>query len=200
MPEEKVKKTPIWIWIVVAALVVIIAAVVVWAITKKDDTKTAETTTETEKSAVVIPDGWKGFTSNKYHFSLSYPADYTIAEGPTGTLKFTKGSTELIDMYVYAANGDESGMMTSTEALYIDDAKGYMIMDSVVQSKVAGATAKTVLGKFGKNAGISQTHEGVIGSTTFFAKNDALYVFDSYDNGDAIAAKNFTDLFPTISF
>jgi len=199
MPEEKAGKKPIWIWIVVAALVVIIAAVVIWVLAKKDDTDT-KTTTEVEKTSVVIPSGWKGFTSNKYHFSLSYPADYTIAEGPTGTLKFTKGSTELIDMYVYAANGDEAGMMTSTEALYTDDAKGYMIMDAVVQSKVAGATAKTVSGKFGKNAGISQTHEGVTGSTTFFAKNDALYVFDSYDNGDAVAAKNFTDLLGTISF
>lgn len=200
MPQEEVKKTPVWIWIVVAVLVVIIAAVAVWALTKKDDTKTTETTTEVEKPTVVIPEGWKGFTSNKYHFSLSYPADYTIAEGPTGTLKFTKGSTELIDMYVYSANGDEAGMMTSTEALYTDDAKGYMIMDAVVQSKVAGITCKTVSGKFGKNAGISQTHEGVIGSTAFFSKNDAQYVFDSYDNGDAVATKNFTDLLGTISF
>jgi hypothetical protein len=199
MPQEEVKKTPIWIWIAVVALVLVIAGVAIWFLTKKSNTDT-KTTKETEKATVVIPSGWKGFTSNKYHFSLSYPADYTIAEGPTGTLKFTKAGTEMIDMYALAANGDEAGMMTSTEALYTDDVKGYMIMDSVVQSKVAGATTKTVLGKFGKNAGTSQTHEGVLGSTTFFAKNDALYVFDSYDNGDAAAAKIFTDLLGTISF
>ncbi|MEI8061557.1 MAG: hypothetical protein WCG99_04700 [Candidatus Berkelbacteria bacterium] len=200
MPEEKVKKTSVWVWVGVAVIVLVVAAVAIWALTKKDDTTTTETTTEVAKPTVVIPDGWLGFTSQKYHFSLSYPSDYTIAEGPTGTLKFSKAGTELIDMYVYAANGDEDGMMTSTEALYTDDAKGYMIMDAVVQSKVAGITCKTVSGKFGKNAGISQTHEGVLGSTAFFTKNDAQYVFDSYDNGDAVAAKNFTDLLGTISF
>jgi len=194
MEEEAKQGSKAWIWILIVALI-IIAGVAVWFFTKNDGS-TASTETKTE---VVIPDGWKGFTSSKYGFSLSYPSDYTIEESAVGTLKLTKGSVEMIDLYVYAANGDEAGMMTSQEALYTDDAKGYMIMDEVIQGKVGSVTSKTVNGKFGKNAGVSQTHEGVTGSTTFFANDDKLFIFDSYDNGDAIAKQNFTDFLATIS-
>ena len=201
MPEEEKKKSSVWTWVAVAAVIVVLVAVSIWYFTRdnNEESTTVETEQE-EETSVVIPDGWLGFTSQKYGFSLSYPSDYTIAEGPTGTLKFTVDGTELIDMYVYAANGDEEGMMTSQESLYTDDTKGYMIMDSVVQSKVAGATAKSVYGQFGKNAGISQTHEGTKGIVTFFPKNDAIFIFDSYDNGKEAAVKNFTDLLGTISF
>lgn len=201
MAEEKKEGLSLWIKIVIA-LVVVAAIFGVWKLTSSKDEandKTTETAA-TAKSEVVIPDGWKGFTSSKYRFSLSYPADYTITEGSAGTFKMTKGSDEMIDFYAYAANGDEAGMMTSQEALYTDDEKGYMIMDSVVQSKIGGITAKTVYGKFGKNAGVSQTHEGVTGSATFLATDDKLYIFDSYDNGDEIAKKNFEDFLKTISW
>lgn len=202
MPEEEAKKSSVWTWVVVGVVVIVLAAVAFWYFTRDNEEESAESTTteQEEEVSVVIPDGWLGFTLQKYGFSLSYPSDYTIAEGPTGTLKFTKEGVEMIDMYVYAANGDEEGMMTSTEALYTNDTKGYMIMESVVQSKVAGATAKSIYGQFGKNAGISQTHEGTKGIVTMFAKNDMLFIFDSYDNGKDAAVKNFTDLLGTISF
>lgn len=193
---EEAKKSSLWIWIVV--VVVVIAGLAIWYFTRNDES--VSDVAQTEETAITIPDGWLGFTSNKYHFSLSYPSDYTLTEGSTGTLKLTKDSTEMIDMYVYAANGDEAGMMTSQENLYTDDSKDYMIMDSVVQGKVAGIDAKTVSGKFGKNAGVSQTHEGVMGSSAFFATDDKLFIFNSYDNGDPIAQKTFTDLLGTISF
>lgn len=202
MPEEEKKKSSVWTWVAVVAVIVVLAAVSIWYFTKDTEEESTDTATEQqdEESAVVIPDGWLGFTSAKYGFSLSYPSEYTIAESAVGTLKFTQNGTEMIDMYVFAANGDEEGMMTSQENLYTDDTKGYMIMDSVVQSKVAGVTAKSIYGSFGKNAGVSQTHEGARGIATFFAKNDKLFIFDSYDNGDETAVKNFTDFLGTISF
>jgi hypothetical protein len=199
--EKKVEKKDSKVWYFVITIIVVLAIVgaVIWYFSKKTDDTTTDSTA-TEKVTVTIPDGWKGFTSSKYHFSLSYPSDYTLAESAVGTLKFTKGGTEMIDMYVYAANGDEAGMMSSTEALYSDDTKGYMIMDSIVQGKVAGFTAKTINGKFGKNAGVSQTHEGITGSAAMFTTDNKLFIFDSYDNGDTVATKNFTDFLGTISF
>ena len=202
MPEEEKKRSSVWTWVAVVAVIVVLAAVSIWYFTKDTEEELTDTTAEQqeEESAVVIPDGWLAFTSAKYGFSLSYPAEYTIAESAVGTLKFTQNGTEMIDMYVYDANGDEEGMMIAQEKLYTDDTKGYMIMESVIQSKVAGATAKSVYGQFGKSAGVSQTHEGTKGIVTFFPKNNAIFIFDSYDNGKEAAVKNFTDLLGTISF
>lgn len=194
--EEKKQGSSAMIWVSVVIIVVVIGAAI-WYLTRSKGETTGQTSTE--QAAVTIPDGWKGFTSSKYGFSLSYPSDYTLAEGSTGTLKLTKDGKEMIDLYVYAANGDEAGMMNSQEALFTDDTKGYMIMDSVVQGKIGGVTSKTVYGKFGKNAGVSQTHEGVTGASAFFTNDDKLFIFDSYDNGDAVAQKVFTDLLASIS-
>jgi hypothetical protein len=199
--ETKTKKsTPGWIWILIVVIVVA-AGLTAWFMTRGEETEaTTETETASATVTATIPDGWKGFTSNKYGFSLSYPSDYTLAEGPTGTIKLTKGTTEMVDMYVYAANGDGAGMMKSQEAMYTDETKGYMIMDEVIQTKVAGLAATTVNGKFGKNAGISQTHEGTTGSVVFFIQDDKQFTFDSYDAGDATARKTFTDILASISF
>jgi len=195
--EEKVKKRkPVWIWVLI--IVVIVAALATWFLTREKNDTTD--TSQTDQAVVTPPEGWQKYSSSKYKFSLYHPADYIVTEGATGTIKLTKGSAELIDLYVYAANGDPEGMMTSQEALYTDDAKGYMVADEAIQIKVANQNARIVNGKFGKNAGISQTHEGVTGSAIFFAKNDNFFVIDSYDRGDQAAKKNFDDLIATVDF
>lgn len=200
MAEERKEGLSLWVKIVVA-LVVVAAIFGVWKLTSKKDSSVDTKATETAKSEVVIPDGWKGFTSNKYHFSLSYPSDYTLTESAVGNISLTKGDKEVIDLYVLAANGDEAGMMTSTEALYTDDAKGYMIMDSVVQGKVANFTSKTINGKFGKNASKTQgAHDGETGSAVIFTTDDKLFTFSSYDNGDETLKKNFEDFLKTIGW
>jgi len=198
--EKKAKKgMPGWIWVVIVIAIVAIGAI--WFFTKGESSDSSDSqSTATATFTPTIPAGWTGFTSNKYGFSMSYPSDYSLAEGATGTIKLSKGETEMVDMYVYATNGDGDGMMKSQEAMFTDETKGYMIMDEVIQTKVAGLNATTVNGKFGKNAGISQTHEGVTGGSCFFVEGDRQFIFDSYDNGDATAQKNFTDILASISF
>ena len=164
MEDETKKKSKAWIWII-AAVIVVFAGLSIWYFTKGNSTSTSDDT----KTAVTIPDGWLGFTSNKYHFSLSYSSDYKVEENAVGTLKFIKDGKEMIDMYVLATNGDEAGIMSAQEALFTNDEKGYMVMDSVIQGKVAGFTSKTITGVFGKNAGVNQTHDGVPGSASIFA-------------------------------
>jgi hypothetical protein len=79
-------------------------------------------------------------------------------------------------------------MMTSNENPYSDSATGYIIMVLVAQGKIAGFTSKTINGKFGENAGVIQTHDGVIGITAMFTTYDKLFnLFNSYNNGDAPA-------------
>lgn len=196
--EKKVKKGSLaWIWILV--IVLIVAGLAIWFFTKSENSKSTDDNS-TATATVTIPDGWIGFTSNKYGFSMSYPSDYTLTEGATGTIKLTKGAIEMVDMYAYAANGDGAGMMKSQEAMFSDETKGYMTMDEVIQTKVAGLIATTVNGKFGKNAGISQTHEGTVGGSCFFVQDDKQFIFDSYDNGDTTAQKNFKDILASISF
>lgn len=200
MSEETKKGTKgslTWLWI---AIVVIILAAVWFIFVRSGDSDTGTTDTSTPVSTAPKHDDWQKYTSAKYGFTLYHPTDYILEEGPTSTIKLKKGATEMVDMYVYAANGDEEGMMRSQEALFTDDSKDYMIADEAIQTKVAGATAKTVNGKFSKNAGLSQTHEGTTGTTVFFARDDKLFIFDSYDNGDAAAKEVFTDILADLSF
>ena len=199
MEEKEKKGSPKWIWILVVIIVALVGAGI-WYFSKGSSDSSDTASTSDTKVAAVIPDGWLGFTSSKYSFSLSYPSDYTIAEGPTGTIKLSKGATEMVDLYVTSAEGDSGGMMTSQENLFTDETKGYMIMDETIQTKAAGITATRVNGKFGKNAGISQTHEGITGSALFFIQDEKLFVFDSYDNADPIAMDNFDKIIGSLSF
>lgn len=196
--EEKAKKgTPILIWVLIVALI-IIAGFAIWYFTKGSGDSTA--TTEETQEVVTTPDGWQTFNSIKYGFTVSYPADYTLAEGATGTIKMSKDSVEMVDLYVYAANGSGDSMMASQEALFTDDSKGYMIADEVVQMTAAGEPGRIANGVFGKNAGVSQTHDGVTGSAVFFIKDDNQFTIDSYDKGDATAKENFQTILSTLEF
>lgn len=204
MDQEKGTETKkgslTWLWAVI--VIVILVAVGVWYFTKSDDTTTTETTDTAVTTTTKAPKhaDWTLYTSAKYGFKLYYPATYTVAEGATGTIKLNKGTTEMVDLYVYNAEGDSGGMMKSQTALFTDDTKGYMTGGVEAATTVAGETATIITGTFGKNAGISQTHTGVKGSTVAFIKNDNQYVLDSYDNADATAITIFQDILADISF
>ena len=137
---------------------------------------------------------WSVYTSDKYGFKFYYPADYTATTGNTGTVKLTKGGVEMVDLYVYAANGDEAGMVKSQTALFTNDAKGYMTGGTAGATTIAGVSGTLINGVFGKNAGVSQTHEGTAGATVFFPKNDKLFILDSYDKADPAAMQIFDDI------
>lgn len=196
--EEK-KGSLSWLWAVI--VIVILVVVGVWYFTKSDDSSTTENegTTATTEKAPIHAD-WQKFTSAKYKFTLYYPTDYTLTESAVGTLKLTKGGVEMVDLYVYAANGDMPGMMKSQSALFTDDTKGYMTGGVETSLTVAGESAKKATGTFGKNAGVSQTHSGVKGSSVYFTRDDKLFIFNSYDATDATAISNFNDMMTDLSF
>jgi len=204
MDQEKVtevkKGSPKMIWAIV--VIVILVAVGVWYFTKSDDSATTETTDTATTTTVKTPThaDWQKFTSAKYKFTLYYPTDYTLAESAVGTLKLTKGAVEMMDLYVYAANGDMPGMMRSQSALFTDDTKGYMTGGAETSLTVAGESAKKATGTFGKNAGVSQTHAGVKGSSVYFTRDDKQFIFNSYDAADATAIANFNDMMTDLSF
>ena len=100
----------------------------------------------------------------------------------------------MVDLYVYAANGDEAGMVKSQTALFTNDAKGYMTGGTAGATTIAGVSGTLINGVFGKNAGVSQTHEGTAGATVFFPKNDKLFILDSYDKADPAAMQIFDDI------
>lgn len=198
--EEK-KGSLTWLWAVI--VIVILAAVGSWYFFIRNNdttTDTSDTAATTATTKAPTHADWQKFTSAKYKFTLYYPTDYTLAEGATGTIKLTKGTVEMADLYVYAANGDMPGMMRSQTALFTDDTKGYMTGGVETSLTVAGESAKKATGTFGKNAGISQTHAGVKGSSVYFTKDDKLFIFDSYDASDATSISNFNDMMTDLSF
>lgn len=201
--EVQVKKSSPVLWIAIVILV-ILAALAVWYFTRaKDSEETATTTTESTAATTAKEPkhaDWQVYESSKYGFKLYYPQEYTLTPGATGTIKLTKGTVEMADLYVYSTAGDSGGMMKSTTALYTDATKGYMTGGAEADTTVAGQSATMVTGTFGKNAGISQTHAGVKGSEVHFIKNDNLFVLDSYDNADAAAITIFQDMLADMSF
>lgn len=189
-------------WLRVVIVIVILGGVAAWYFTvgNDKDSKTEESATATTVKAPKHAD-WTKFTSAKYKFTLYYPPTYTLEESAVGTIKLKQGTTEMIDMYVLACNGDEAGMMKSSAALYTDATKNYMAGGGTEASTtVAGTSGKQFTGTFAKNAGTSQTHAGVSGSTVIFTRDDKLFTFDSYDNGDAAAKTIFDDVLYDLSF
>ena len=195
------KSSPKWLWILVV-LIILVIAFVVWFVTR--DKKSDEESATTNKNETVVTakhaSDWQLFTSKKYGFKMYYPKDYTLTESATGTIKLNKAAVEMVDMYVYSANGDESGMLKSQSALYTDDTKGYMTGGVETTLTVAGESAKKATGTFGKNAGVSQTHAGVKGSSVYFTRDDKLFIYSSYDNGDTAAITIFNDIMADLSF
>ena len=191
-----------WLWIIVT-IVVLVGGLAAWYfISNKSDS--GSKTSESAESAVTATApknaDWQLYTSKKYGFKLYYPKEYTVAEGATGTIKLNKGTTEMMDLYVTSAAGDSGGMMKSQVALFTDDTKGYMTGGVESSTVAAGVSAKMLTGTFGKNAGIAQTHSGIIGRAVVFIKNDNQYVIDSYDNGDTAAKSIFDDMMADMSF
>lgn len=204
MNEEKAeagKGLPKGLLVVLSIVVIVAIAVGGWWMTRgKADTKTTENTeTKTEAPAKVLkhPD-WQKFTSAKYGFTMYYPQDYTLAESAVGTIILSKGSTEMIDLYVTVAStsGDP---VASAIAPYMDDARGYMTGASEVDTTAAGTEATMVTGILGSRVGINP-HVGIKGSTIFFVKNGNLFALDSFYNNNVEDFQIFEDILADMSF
>ena len=198
MDQEKRKKgSSALLWIVVAIVVVLIA-LSAWYFTKGKDGSAS--TTSSKQAAVTAPAGWQKFTSSKYGYTLYYPAEYRAVEETSNALKLFKGDTPIMDMYSTAVTEAESDIKASV-ALYTDASKGYMTGGTEAPMNIAGQSGKKASGTFGKNAGAQiQIHDGIKGSYAVFAKGDRLWNIHSFDNGDATAQKNFSEILETLSF
>lgn len=198
MDQEKSKKgSSKLLWIIIV-IVVALLALGVWYFTKGK--KVSTSTTSSKQAAVTAPAGWQKFTSSKYGYTLYYPAEYKAVEESSNALKLFKGDTPMMDMYSTSVTEPESDIKASA-ALYTDASKGYMTGGVEAPVTIAGQSGKKASGTFGKNAGAQiQIHDGIKGSYAVFAKGDRLWNIHSFDNGDATAQKNFSEILETLSF
>jgi hypothetical protein len=198
--KNKGKGMPKWA-LVIIGLVVIAAIIAAWAFTRKDsDTSTSSSNTSTTTATVKAPKhaDWKSFTSSKYGFTMYYPTDYTLVESAVGSVVLSKGSTEMVDLYVTVASTSEDSVAKNIAA-YMDDSRGYMTDASEVDTTAAGIEATMVTGMMGKSAGINP-HVGVKGSSIFFVKNGNLFALDSYYNNNTADFQIFRDILDDMRF
>lgn len=204
MNEEKVpgakkeEKGPKWLLIIIGVIVVV-AIVAAWQMTRE---KTSSTTVEETKTVATVKEpkhaDWQKFTSSKYGFTMYYPTEYTLAESAVGTVILSKGSTEMVDLYVTVAStsGDP---VASAIAPYMDDTKGYMTSAAEVDTTAAGIEATMVNGIMGPKAAINP-HTGIKGGTIFFVKNGNLFALDSFYNDNVEDFQIFEDILADIRF
>lgn len=202
--EEKKfeKSSPKVLWIVVTVIVIAAIALVAWFFTRATDSEESTTSTETEQVTAKAPKhaDWQSYTSAKYGFTMYYPQDYTLAESAVGTVILSKGSTEMVDLYVSVASSSEDSVKKEIAA-YMDDTRGYMTGASEVDTTATtGAIEATmVTGIFGSKAAINP-HTGTKGSSIFFVKNGNLFALDSFYNDNTEDFFIFEDIVKDIRF
>lgn len=180
------------IWIIAIIIIVLIAGGAWYFLKGKNSAGTTKNNTKvfSPKHA-----DWTVYKSTKFGYSLSYPTDYVLAETGDKSINLSKGDKIVVELYF--AN---SGPIDSSVALYTDDAKGYMSGGKAESVTVAGTTGKKVSGIFGKWGGNRQKFEGMSGSSTIFNQGNWTFYLNSYDNGDATLAQNFTDIAADLTF
>lgn len=198
--EKTVEKgSKSWLWIIIVVLVLVVA-LAVWYFTKNKNDESTTTSTETPETTEKAPKhaDWQKFTSAKYGFTMYYPAEYTLAESAVGSLVLSKGSTEMVDLYVTVASTSGDPVATAI-APYMDDTRGYMTGGAEVDTTAAGQQATMVTGYLGAKAGINP-HTGIKGSTIFFVKNGNLFALDSFYNNNVADFQIFEDILADMRF